>query len=454
MSYANLVDFSIALATSTLIGFFLTSILLPPRLSGGLTWILAVPAGIGLCSLIDFLFRRPMFTVETMVGLVLFALWLWRRGNPVRNLAAITPGPIPLVGLLFAVALVWTLVTSYGRVTATPFGGWDGWAIWNSHARMFDSDPKWKDHIEHTFHPDYPLLVPVMVVRTWRFVGGSVPGISGLISLVLTFSGFGALAIFLAERRSVLVSVLIGLVALSTPLYLVFGALQEADTPLAVFILCTIALVCLHSESTPDRLSVLTLAGFMAGCAGWTKNEGLLFIVAISIALLIPSLKRPRVTLRRFGAFSAGLAFPLAVIIFFKVTVAPQNDLLQNRHYEEIVGRISDVNRYSMISESYVHTMWTFGAWAWHPALPLLAVLLLSGIDWRALRSTGWLTGAGTVFIVLVGYYWVFVLTPLDLRYHLDTANFRLYFHVWPSVLLLAGLATVKVNSPEASPPG
>jgi len=449
MSYANLVDFTIAFATSTLLGFFLTSLLLPPRVSAGLTWILAVPTGIGLCSLIDFLFRRPMFTVETIVGVVLFGLWVWRHGNPVRNLTAVTPGPIPLIGLLFAVVLVWTLVTAYGRVTVTPLGGWDGWAIWNSHARMIYRDPKWKEHIEHTFHPDYPLLVPFMVVRMWRFIGAAVPGISGLVSLLLTFSGFGALALFLAQRRSALTSVLIALVALSTPLYLIFAALQEGDTPLAVFILCAIALVCLYFERARDHFGVLALAGFMAGCGGWTKNEGLLFIVAISIALLIPAFVQPRLTLRRFGAFFAGLAFPLAVIIFFKLTVAPQNDLMQNRHYEEIVGRLLDANRYSSISESYVQTLWKFGGWAWHPALPLLAVLLLSRIDWRTLRSTEWLTGALTVFIVLAGYYWTFVLTPLDLRYHLDTALFRLYFHVWPSVLLLAGLATVKVDSPE-----
>jgi hypothetical protein len=453
MSYENLVDFTIAFATSTLIGFLLVSILLPPRLSEGLKWILAVPTGIGLCSLIDFLFRRPMFSVEAMVGVVLFALWLWRRGNPVRNLLAVKPSPIPLVALLFVVVLVWTFVTSYGRVTLRPHGGWDGWAIWNSHARMIFRDPKWKDHIEHTFHPDYPLLVPYMVVRVWRVVDGDVPGLSGLISLLLTFSGFGALAMFLAERRSVLVSALIGLVALSTPLYLVFAALQEGDTPLAVFILCAIALVCLYFESAPERLGVLTLAGFMAGCAGWTKNEGLLFIVALSIALLVPVFGRPRLTLRRFGAFFAGLAFPLAVIIFFKLTVAPPSYLMQNRHYEEIVGRIFDVNRYIMISESYAQQTWKFGGWAWHPALPLLAVLLLSRIDWRILRNTGWQTGLVTVFLVLAGYYSIYVLTPIDLRYQLDTSNHRLFFHLWPSVLLLAGLATVKVDSP-ASPPG
>jgi hypothetical protein len=199
-------------------------------------------------------------------------------------------------------------------------------------------------------------------------------------------------------------------------------------------------------------LSILGLAGFMAGCAGWTKNEGLLFILAISFALLIPAFGKPRLTLRRFGAFATGLALPLAVIAFFKFTIAPQTDLFQNRHYEEIVGRVLDVNRYIMISEHFVEVFPRFGGWAQSPALPLLALLLLSGIDRRAMRNTGWLTGVMTLLIVLSGYYCIYVFTPLGLDYHLNTSYYRLLMHIWPAMLLLAGLTVYKLES--ASLPG
>lgn len=438
----------IAFATSMLIGYFITSLVLQPGSSEGLRLALAVPTGIGLCSLIDFIFRRPMFTVETIVGVLLFGLWLWRRKPSIKNLAALTTYRVPVLVLLLLGVLVGVLVIAYGRVAVTPFGGWDGWMIWNSHARFIHRDAKqWQQHIEHTAHPDYPLLVPLMVVRSWRFVGGEVPGAGGIINLLLTFSGVGALAAFLAERRSLLVSVLIALVALATPLYLIFAALQEADAPLSVFVLCAIGLVCLFFESAPDRLSILGLAGFMAGCAGWTKNEGLLFILAISVALLIPAFEKPRLTLRRFGAFATGLALPLAVIAFFKLTIAPQTDLFQNRQYEEIVGRIFDVNRYMMISEHSVELFQNFGGWEQSPALPLLALLLLSGIDRRAMRNTGWLTGLMTLLIVLGGYYCIYVITPLGLEYHLNTSYFRLLMHIWPAMLLLAGLTLYKLES-------
>jgi hypothetical protein len=210
--------------------------------------------------------------------------------------------------------------------------------------------------------------------------------------------------------------------------------------------------VCLYFESAPDRLSILGLAGFMAGCAGWTKNEGLLFILAISFALLIPAFGKPRLTLRRFGAFATGLALPLAVIAFFKFTIAPQPFLFQNRHYEEIVRRVLDVDRYIKISEHFVEVFQTFGGWVQSPALPLLALLLLSGVDRRVMRNTGWLTGVMTLLIVLSGYYCIYVLSPLDLDYHLNSSYFRLLMHIWPAMLLLAGLTVSKLES--ASLPG
>jgi hypothetical protein len=347
----------------------------------------------------------------------------------------------------------WALATTYDRVDRTPLGGWDGWAIWNSHARVIYRDAKqWKTHIENTFHPDYPLLVPFSVVRSWRYVGGDVPGISGLVGLLLTFSGVCVLAAALAERRSLTLAVLIAVMLMSTPHYLVFGAFQEADVPLSLYILCTLVLLFFFFESAESSPGLLVLAGFMAGCAGWTKNEGLLFILALSVAMLAPVFGKPRLTLQRFGYYLAGLAFPLAVIIFFKATIAPQNDLMWNRHYEEIVGRIVDPNRYMMITESLVQQLQIFGLWVRNPVLPLLGVLLFSGVNWKTLRNPGWLTGLLTLLLVLLGYYGVYVLTPQDLRWHLDTSLHRLLLHLWPSALLLAGLTAVSVRAEETVP--
>ena len=81
---------------------------------------------------------------------------------------------------------------------------------------------------------------------------------------------------------------------------------------------------------------MLVLAGFTAGCASWTKNEGMLFVGATSLALLIPVLWKGRDALRHFAAFLAGTALPLALVLWFKRVVATPSDIFGGRHYGEI----------------------------------------------------------------------------------------------------------------------
>jgi hypothetical protein len=86
--------------------------------------------------------------------------------------------------------------------------------------------------------------------------------------------------------------------------------------------------------------------------------------------------------------------------------------------------------------------------------LPLLGFLIFTGIDRRIFRNIGWLTGVATLLMVLYGFYWVYVFTPMDLRWHLDSSMPRLILQLWPAALFLAGMTTVRRDSAEiAGPP-
>ena len=228
----------------------------------------------------------------------------------------------------------------------------------------------------------------------------------------------------------------------ATPSYLDHASCQYADIPLAFFILSTIALICLHSARSSSERGLLVLAGFMAGCAGWTKNEGLLFILATCIVLLVPALWNRSIMAKRFVPFLAGLVLPLAVIIFFKAAIAPPNDLIGSQRYLDVIGRISDVNRYVTILKTFGVNFWVFGRWSVSPLLPLFAFIGLRGIDRQMLRTYGWVSGIAVLAIVLVGYYLVYLNTPFELYTHLYSSLDRLMLHLWPSCLLLLGLCT------------
>jgi hypothetical protein len=178
----------------------------------------------------------------------------------------------------------------------------------------------------------------------------------------------------------------------------------------------------------------------MAGFAAWTKNEGILFVVCVSVALAVPIFLKPKDTLRRLSAFAAGAVLPLAVLLWFKVAVAPPNDITGFRKYEEVVQKLVSPERYAVIWHTFSDNFWTFGGWAISPAILFLVYVCLRGIDRRMLRNPGWLQGVFVSSALIAGYFAVYVVTPMDLRWHLDSSLPRLYLHIWPSFLLLAGL--------------
>jgi hypothetical protein len=338
------------------------------------------------------------------------------------------------------------------EIQHTPHGDWDATAIWTSHARyLYRDGSDWQRDIQHTFHADYPLLVPSMTARLWRYAGKEIPDMGGVVGMLFTLAGVGLLLGVLANVRDMTLAVLISLLLLGTPFYLEYGVSQAADIPLSLYILSTVALIYLHSKHTPRGFGLPGVAGFLAGCAGWTKNEGFLFIVVIGTILLVRVLAQPRHTWRVFSAFLGGLLAPLAVTLWFKLTVAPRNDLMENRGYAELVAKLVNVARHVTILENFSSTFWSFGNWMIHPVI-LLVFIALRGVDRETVRGFGWIAGVAALSMVLAGYYAVYLLTPIDLQTHLDSSLPRLFLQLWPTTLLLTGLAARREL--DASSPG
>jgi len=143
----------VALPVLLMAGYVVTALILPKQLSQ-LTWAFAPGVGAGLCSLIFFIFRRPLFTVE--LALLAFLFWLLHRRQYVSDLLSSEWRPALVdVVLCTAVGLVFGIFVL--RVDRMPHGNGDGWAIWNTHARvLYRNGPNWKGEIPYTFHGDYP----------------------------------------------------------------------------------------------------------------------------------------------------------------------------------------------------------------------------------------------------------------------------------------------------------
>ena len=442
--------FLLALLILIALGYLVSRLLLPLQLGRSLAWAFAPATGAGICSLIYFLFRRPFFTVEITLLAVFSVIWFFSRWKHKSEKSARRAWTSSIVGLL---CLAMLLPITYGllqRADKEPHGGWDAWAIWNSHARVLYRDgANWKSNIQYTIHGDYPLLTPSLTARLWRYAGKEATEGNVLICIMFTVSAAAVLISTLAKLRGGTVALGMGLVLMTTPFYLECGVAQTADVPLSLFFLCAIALIVLNCEREPAQPRLLFLAGFMAGCAGWTKNEGLLFILATCIGVLLVFLPNFAKSRRHLASFAIGVILPLIVIMLFKLTIAPVNDLIFRLHYHEVVPKILSVERHKVILQSFIKGFWTFGAWKVQPIIPLAAFIALIGIDRTMLRRKYWLACFLILVIVLAGYYAVYLAISWPLQDHINSSLARLLIQLWPSFLLILGLAIKDVPSPK-----
>src|SRR5262249_48044102 len=75
----------------------------------------------------------------------------------------------------FAATVLVALAAVIASLRASPHGDWDAWAIWNQHARfLFRGGDRgaWRAMFAIEWaQPDYPLLMPAAMARTWAYAG-------------------------------------------------------------------------------------------------------------------------------------------------------------------------------------------------------------------------------------------------------------------------------------------
>src|SRR6188768_3072523 len=138
-----------------LTGYLAVDLLFPRSYPRWLVWAFAPLTGFGICSIIVFLFRRPMFTVEAVVLVALLFFWFRSRRASSAGLRELIAWRVPLLGVLFVAVVGCFIAISVMRVNRYPHGLTDAWAIWDSHARfMVAGGPTWEQDLQqHTFHP-------------------------------------------------------------------------------------------------------------------------------------------------------------------------------------------------------------------------------------------------------------------------------------------------------------
>jgi hypothetical protein len=429
---------------------------------------LGVGLGLGLSSVGFFIGlvgfgSSPVYFVIEAVGLAVLLALLFRRlrggdfgfgrqssGHPVEASFAfrlLLPG--------FVASLITALCTFGYRAATYTHGGWDAATIWNLRARfLFRGAGHWRDAFSDLLgtwtHADYPLLVPGAAARAWSFIGSEPQLVPMLLGLLFVLATVFLLVGALASARSPGQGLLAGIVLLCCNTLIYQGTYQYADVPLGFFVLATF--VALALADTVERRSggFVALAGLTAGLAAWTKNEGLLFVLALffSHLLVIAHLRGWRQALRRQGAMLLGLAPMLIVVAGFKWGIAPPNDLVASLRPADIVDRLTDPGRLWYVVQSFGGRFLTLSGWLVPAPLALVLYLFVVGRGPSGVERESLGTMAITLGVLLAGYLFVYVVTPYDLTWHVETSMHRLLLHLWPGLLFAYFLL---VKNPEAA---
>ena len=354
--------------------------------------------------------------------------------------------------LLLAAAgiAVGAIVTLY---LVRPHGHWDAWAIWDLKARFFfHGGARWSNAFSDVIvwsHTDYPLLLPLNVARLWSYVGNDSTALPAAVSLLFTVLTVVTLYAAVARCKGSAQGALAALALLATGGVLRHGALQIADTPVGFYLLAALCALVVALPNDSGRLRPLVLAGLFAGAAAWTKNEGLLMAAALLVGttLVVTWTAGKRRGWRSALVLALGLAVPLAFVIALKVGYAGRTDLLAGQSWSALAEKITAWSRHRLIlvmaAKALLHVT--------GPLLPLalIAFAVTSGVG--TLRAQRHLAAIGaTLLLVVVGYYGIYLITPRDLLWHLQTSCDRLVVQLWPSMLLLL-FATIRTPAQFAA---
>ena len=457
-----------ALGVAWFLGVLIVAAGWPRRRCWRADWPLVLPfgffAGMGVTSFIHLgatlLAARPAFlggTVE-IVAIASLAWVVLRKPADAGSAGGLRlPRTWPELALasVLVQGLVAAAVIGWRTFRAEPFGGWDGWAIWNLHARfLVRAGPAWpallaEPQLSWT-HPDYPRLLAAGVARVWSWAGAESPAASALVSGAFALALLGLLAALLGRLHGFLAASAGALLLLGTPFFVTFAANQHADLPFAGYLLAALGGVLLH-EKEPAARGWLALAGLFAGLAAWTKNEGLLFAVVGTAAVAGHGWHRAWGR-RAAVEFVVSLGLALLPVVGFKLALAPPGDLGAGSWGTRLL-QMGEWARHWTILASLGRDLWQFGDWFVHP---LFAMALLP-VVWRGRPATPGAAGPVPLVLggMLAGYYLVYLTSPHDLAWHLDSSLVRLLLQLWPLAILWWSLALPRgADSPGAEPAG
>jgi hypothetical protein len=320
-----------------------------------------------------------------------------------------------------------------------PLVEYDGWAMWGMKARAIATlgsahpDVFATPEAYERLHIEYPLLLPSLHALPLQAADGFSSNIVILSCLAVGLAGLLALWALLRDRvRPVILLPALAAIAAAPELFTQLGA-GYADVPVAVFVASGIAAA---GRWLVDRdTSWLALATLFLSAAVLTKNEGLLFAAAAYVSLFVVARGRRRAV--AIAALVCGLIFaPWRAYISIHDLGAPDYDLSASFDLPWVLDRL---DRARPAADGLLHEARDPRQFGLLLALSVAATAFAFLFAPRSLA----LLATGFGLLSFAGLTWIYVLTPRDVGFFLETNADRV---IVSFVLGLAALTPLLVE--------
>lgn len=400
-----------------------------------LKFFIGIPLGMGIASFLLFfskwaaLDHPTCIVIELAVVAAAATLMFLKRGNPFGKItfdmdAALMKQNRGMITIL-VLAIIISLIGFFTTVILYPHGREDAWSNWNLIARfIYHSDDLSNalGYIAASSFPGYPFMIGLDVASGWIFVNTATTRIPIILAGLFTFSIPAILFFGLFKTRGIRVASIAAILVMG-PWLSQQGSFLMSDVPMAAYYLGAGVLISLYHRDEEPGLA--TLAGLLAGFSGWVKNDGTPFVLITSLMMLVMSLRKRDAT--GIIRFVIGLALPLAVVLTYREFLAASGNIVTSAG--DMLPRLLDADRIRTVLVFFLKQTYLFGSPAYAYTLILLAILLVGGVDFR---------NENALFIALIfllqyaAYFAVYLITPLDLLWHLNSSMPRVFVHIAP----------------------
>jgi hypothetical protein len=128
-----------------------------------------------------------------------------------------------------------------------------------------------------------------------------------------------------------------------------------------------------------------------------------------------------------------GLLLTTLPILYHKIQLAPANDLIALARPALLAANLGDAERVIQILIRFFKSAFYFGQWPFPLAPFLILYALVARLSDQTSKAD--LFPFVLIFLQTGGYFLIFLLTPHNLTWHLDTSLDRLFLQLFPSLL-------------------